>query len=1742
MAEVKRLREGCCYVCPYSLRTNMHPFICILNARPECGIYIVSELQTLLTSRDRQFDILRALDPVIKYILLHPNPSPELASLSHHLHTSLVHTCHLLTTQDRALASAIASLLVHSFPLLQVSTDCQLISAATSVQSIIELVTQIKHPSGGVMCTAALSVCCECVQRGLVPVSLVRCIQTNHGVLSHLHHHFAIGWMLVRALPHPQLVSALLLLAEVMMADAPPMAQCLYVYPLVQLLSQSSSALAVLTGDTISSNQKAASRLLARISWNSEALCDGVGGGEEEEVEVCTPCCLHYSTLEVTAQVYRACCMSSEQCASRLRALVRGLKGGGASTPSAFSASGLDHLAMLLCGLCWWRGDGLAQAGAGLDDVLELFGCLANSDPTMSPSLLPCLLHLQSLPSCPDTVLAVLHSIPGLGTHPMVMGGVVHTLLFLAKTPALRPLAVRLLGKLWERQDGIFGKLKDLLVQPVSPSLPASVLKELELSHAVVIKDICCLRPEQHGEEVLTLVFSVFRASSDPIGQRMMIEGLVALCKAEVVDVVTLWSVLGGQLSALKSPIVVAAVCHLLAMGASVSVQKDSHRAFKATALQHLWTTLSSATRVQNYTICTGALEALGEFCCQDDLLKYIPREFCLRLGVPEEVLLSLPSNPDPEPLLDGRHYVALLRLVPELSLDQYKTFLGTRLAAEVKELPRGAVQMALREAGSVTPLDRDLSTAMKKVAKLTSKSNPYTTSASTDPDVGTVLPLGESTTPLVIRALRLGSALWVPASSGDSPDLRLLGRRVMEEEVTRCVSRLEELLRGNVGCPALLPETDDLLLSVFVCSRLVQQWTGFMAGVCQACMKAHLLKSATKEAYKMSYTELLSKITANAPCTPSALLAVVGMSVALGHVEVVWLEQLLCSLGCMLRCGVSGVTMETAPCDVGQLRKVSLIDCTITGGSWVHMWGQLMTGANHILLEPYVVLCLPSVVHAILCQSPVLCLTTRELLEAIILTLTEKFITSPQWYLATSLNQLLLLTHSYSFMAKAYFNKLLPYMDVAANGRSPQLLSLMTSFIPALSCNKQTHGMSLLSASIELLAIEDLRTVPLQMLAINVATSVAEMPTDVDVSTCLTALANAATRCPQAPAYHLSLAIAMHGLCARGHTGVVNTMEAIAAKWLQELSVGTSNDKRSIVSSSMTVRFTSMLFPLMMEKLDKEVTGNVSMMLEAREKVPLTYSYLSEGSILAALLSVLRDLTASPLVQSTVPLVRAALGVLGASMTSLPPVDFSDILLPICEYKELRTSAVSCFTKCCSSSVPSGPQTPPPGFSQFAHLCCSSHFFLTLSDSTALSTVLTGMTKSFQREGLVAPVRDVLADVARRLCAELREERCWSDVVHCPTLMECLAECVSYVEDRGELLSLADRGQPISSGVFNSILHSCLVKGGKQDIVALRPVLEWNLNTVGDGTNTNKLMPSLSWLLTTVHHCCSPQHVKNPLLNQTDLLHTLLCWTRAHQPSVEQMRLVFSLTSCIVMADVTSSPDLSSLLVVGGCVEHLLCELWNDPHISFAPQARLLKEKDNRAAKRQRYQEDLEENRAAKRQRYQEDLEENRAAKRQRYQEDLEENRAAKRQRYQEDLEENRAAKRQRYQEDLEENRAAKRQRYQEDLEENRAAKRQRYQEDLEEDRVLLKGSDIKRTSRRTVLLKGSDIKRTSRRTVLLKGSDIKRTSRRTVLLKGRSTRIMQLPLRHLKEVGIGMNSMLSYWLNVCHTRPVQT
>ena len=123
----------------------------------------------------------------------------------------------------------------------------------------------------------------------------------------------------------------------------------------------------------------------------------------------------------------------------------------------------------------------------------------------------------------------------------------------------------------------------------------------------------------------------------------------------------------------------------------------------------------------------------------------------------------------------------------------------------------------------------------------------------------------------------------------------------------------------------------------------------------------------------------------------------------------------------------------------------------------------------------------------------------------------------------------------------------------------------------------------------------------------------------------------------------------------------------------------------------------------------------------------------------------------------------------------------------------------------------------------------------------------------------------------------------------------------------------------------------------------------------------------------------------------------------------------------------------------------------------------------------------------------------------------------------------ENKAKARARYKADPEKKKASVRDSYKADPEKKKAFVRDSYKADPKKKKASVRDSykadpEKKKATATTQILNLSN---------LLIGSDIKRTSRRTALLKGRITRTIQLPLRHLKGIGIGMTP-LSDWLNV--------
>ena len=157
------------------------------------------------------------------------------------------------------------------------------------------------------------------------------------------------------------------------------------------------------------------------------------------------------------------------------------------------------------------------------------------------------------------------------------------------------------------------------------------------------------------------------------------------------------------------------------------------------------------------------------------------------------------------------------------------------------------------------------------------------------------------------------------------------------------------------------------------------------------------------------------------------------------------------------------------------------------------------------------------------------------------------------------------------------------------------------------------------------------------------------------------------------------------------------------------------------------------------------------------------------------------------------------------------------------------------------------------------------------------------------------------------------------------------------------------------------------------------------------------------------------------------------------------------------------------------------------------------------------------QENKAKARARYKADPEKKKASVRDSYKADPEKKKASVRDSYKADPEKKKASVRDSYKADPEKKKASVRDSYKADPEKKKASARDSYKADPEKKKASVRDSY-------TQILNLSN---------LLKGSDIKRTSRRTALLKGRNTRTIQLPLRHLKGIGIGMTP-LSDWLNV--------
>lgn len=87
-------------------------------------------------------------------------------------------------------------------------------------------------------------------------------------------------------------------------------------------------------------------------------------------------------------------------------------------------------------------------------------------------------------------------------------------------------------------------------------------------------------RPELHGSDLLAPLSEILQLAGsdrDTAAAVLALEGLCLLCQAEVIDLRSVWAVLGDKLKHEVRPLVITRICHLLSLVPDLSVETEEY-------------------------------------------------------------------------------------------------------------------------------------------------------------------------------------------------------------------------------------------------------------------------------------------------------------------------------------------------------------------------------------------------------------------------------------------------------------------------------------------------------------------------------------------------------------------------------------------------------------------------------------------------------------------------------------------------------------------------------------------------------------------------------------------------------------------------------------------------------------------------------------------------------------------------------------------------------------------------------------------------------------------------------------------------------------------------------------------------------------------------------------------------------------------------------------------------------------
>ncbi|XP_037979583.1 focadhesin isoform X2 [Motacilla alba alba] len=696
-AEFDYVLHGALNLIP-SARSTPHPLITVLENRPDCWPVLLQQITTFFHQCPERAEgsCVGIMASFLRYLYCEPSQLREYAELRMGLLKILLQPHGPKHKETPSMLECeILRLLCDLIPHLQFKDLLQVTEALFFLQELF--LSLLRYPLFWEVQLSQLSLqllcfCEVCLNATGECSSLISLIEDNFELLKEVFpvDQYIIGLaLLLLQTPESQQKSILSLAYKLLSCsetwDISTTALAL-VMPVLQILSSTT------VGDCLSGDVSGTTR--QQLAANLLGILKEKGVKDKQESVPCKLLCpitSSYSSLYTTWKIMEL--MKEKSAVTKWLSSVKSLLPVSTQVPA--------HVFLLLAYLL------IQEKGDNLHGVLQATTEIAKADCSQVPNLIPVLIFKLGRPLEPALYREILYTLPTLGVHKVCVTQILRAIHMLGSTAKLRAIASRLMTSLWERQDRIYPELQKFLA--MSDMSSVSVDKDAQweklIAKAACIRDICRLRPYQHGADMLAAISQVLNECTKPdqaSPAAIVLQGLRALCEAEVVCIRSTWNALSPKLSCDTRPLILKALNELFSLVPSLTVNTNEFEKFKAQVISFLW----NNTQNEDALVAISAYKSLSSFDSEEHTILHLPEQARPEVDSLEEMDMNEDEEDQEANLfVPGSSYIKLLSLTPAAVLGAFEEFATSLVKQEMTNMPRAVYHSALR--GGTTRSDQ---------------------------------------------------------------------------------------------------------------------------------------------------------------------------------------------------------------------------------------------------------------------------------------------------------------------------------------------------------------------------------------------------------------------------------------------------------------------------------------------------------------------------------------------------------------------------------------------------------------------------------------------------------------------------------------------------------------------------------------------------------------------------------------------------------------------------------------------------------------------------------------------------------------------------------------------------------------------------------------------------------------------------------------------------------------------------